>query len=376
MSIDFPKNWVISSTQSINYTVSYAPNLFDPTNLLLIDSRDKVRRLVFVDTNVLNIYGEEITNYFTINAPGSKIVGVLANEVTKTLDNVLTLVEDLENFGILRRSEPVIAIGGGALLDLVGFACSIYRRGIPYVRVPTTLLSIVDVSVAIKTGINHLSRRNRLGTYYPPESVFLNRKFISTQSNREISNGLGEILKLGIIDDLHLFTLLEENADLLIAEKFQFGAVPVRVINKAISVMINNLQNNLWEDNLCRAVDFGHTFSPLIELNLLPSLLHGEAVALDCIFSSCISFHRGSITRQELNRIYEVARSLGLPTDCESFLDINQLESALSDTVKHRNGNQNLPIPDGIGAHKFINDLSPADLVAAIDVFRRLSEGL
>jgi 3-dehydroquinate synthase len=150
----------------------------------------------------------------------------------------------MEDFGLLRRSEPVIAIGGGSLLDSVAFACSIYRRGVPYIRVPTTLLGIVDVSVAIKTGVNHLGRRNRLGTYYPPSAVFLYRKFIETQSDREICNGLGEILKLAIIEDLSLFLLLEANSALLRKEKFQYGAIPVKVINRAITVMINNLQNN------------------------------------------------------------------------------------------------------------------------------------
>ena len=365
MVIEFPARWQLTASKTLEYQISYAPNLFDLENQSLLEPNASSRRLVFVDSNVYKNFSEIINTYFEINSPDSTVISVEANETLKTLDHSLILIKHMEDFGLLRRSEPVIAIGGGSLLDSVGFACSIYRRGVPYIRVPTTLLGIVDVSVAIKTGINHLGRRNRLGTYYPPAAVFLYRKFIETQSDREICNGLGEILKLAIIEDLSLFTLLEGNATLLRNEKFQYGAIPVKVINRAITVMINNLQNNLWEDNLMRAVDFGHSFSPLIEQNSLPELLHGEAVALDCLFSSCISFNRGLLDEVELTRIFRVTRNLGLPTTHRSFLDSQQLMTSLMDTVKHRNGSQNLPVPVGIGSHQFLNDIEEDEVMRA-----------
>ena len=365
MVIEFPARWRLTASKPLEYQITYAPNLFDLDNPSLLEPNTSSRRLVFVDSNVYVNFADAINEYFEVNSPGSVVVSVEANESLKTLDNSLVLIKHMEDFGLLRRSEPVIAIGGGSLLDSVGFACSIYRRGVPYIRVPTTLLGIVDVSVAIKTGVNHLGRRNRLGTYYPPTAVFLYRKFIETQSDREICNGLGEILKLAIIEDLSLFTLLEGNSALLRNEKFQYGAIPVKVINRAITVMINNLQNNLWEDNLMRAVDFGHSFSPLIEQDSLPELLHGEAVALDCLFSSCLSFNRGLLDEDELLRIFRVTRDLGLPTTHRSFLNSHQLMSSLMDTVKHRNGSQNLPVPVGIGSHQFLNDIEEDEVMKA-----------
>lgn len=365
MVIEFPARWRLTASKPLEYQITYAPNLFDLDNPSLLEPNTSSRRLVFVDSNVYVNFADAINEYFEVNSPGSVVVSVEANESLKTLDNSLVLIKHMEDFGLLRRSEPVIAIGGGSLLDSVGFACSIYRRGVPYIRVPTTLLGIVDVSVAIKTGVNHLGRRNRLGTYYPPTAVFLYRKFIETQSDREICNGLGEILKLAIIEDLSLFTLLEGNSALLRNEKFQYGAIPVKVINRAITVMINNLQNNLWEDNLMRAVDFGHSFSPLIEQDSLPELLHGEAVALDCLFSSCLSFNRGLLDEDELSRIFRVTRELGLPTTHRSFLNSQQLMSSLRDTVKHRNGSQNLPVPVGIGSHQFLNDIEEDEVMKA-----------
>ena len=145
-----------------------------------------------------------------------------------------------------------IVIGGGVLLDLVGFCCSVYRRGIPYVKVPTTLLAIVDASVGVKVAANHFGRRNRIGAYYPPIATLIDKKFIKTQDERNIVNGIAEIFKLAVIKSPELFYLLEENAEMLIEEKFQYGAVPVRVINLAITDMINELGPNLWEKRLDR----------------------------------------------------------------------------------------------------------------------------
>jgi|688.fasta_scaffold259725_2 3-dehydroquinate synthetase len=373
MPIEFPARWRLTASRPLEYQITYAPNLFDLENLSLLEPNSSSRRLVFVDSKVYANFSQMINKYFETNAPGSVVISVEANELLKTLDHSLVLIKHMEDFGLLRRSEPVIAIGGGSLLDSVGFACSIYRRGVPYIRVPTTLLSIVDVSVAIKTGVNHLGRRNRLGTYYPPSAVFLYRKFIETQGDREICNGLGEILKLAIIEDLSLFLLLEGNSALLRKEKFQYGAIPVKVINRAITVMMNNLQNNLWEDNLMRAVDFGHSFSPLIEQDSLPELLHGEAVALDCLFSSCLSFNRGLLDEVELTRIFRVTRDLGLPTTHEGFLDSQQLMRSLMDTIKHRNGNQNLPVPLGIGSHQFLNDIQEDEIIKATKTLEDLN---
>jgi len=275
------------------------------------------------------------------------------------------------------------------LLDIVGFACSIYRRGIPYIKVPTTLLAIVDASVGSKVAVNHFERRNRLGAYYPPIATLIDKKFIKTQSGREIVNGIAEIFKLAVIKSPELFTLLEENAELLIEEKFQHGAVPVRVINLAITDMIAELGPNLWEKKLDRCVDFGHTFSPVIEMKNLTQefdpdnppyftkdtmLLHGEAVALDCLYSSCIACLRGYIGQSVLNRIFNLAKRLKLKTYHEDFTKIELLQQSLADATKHRNGNQFAPLPIYVGNYKIVNDITESEMKYAIELFRTYHE--
>ena len=373
MNENYSTGWTINASKNVRYEIRYTADIFEINDLTLVGNITNGRRLIVIDSFILREFRDDIYSYLKANTKDFVIYPVDITEENKTLDTALSIVQCMENFGLLRKSEPVIAIGGGSLLDTVGFACSIYRRGVPYLRVPTTLLSIVDVSVAIKTAINHFGRRNRLGTYYPPELVLLNRKFIKTQSNRQIANGIGEIVKLAIINDFGLFELLENNASLLFSEKFQYGAIPVKIINKSMITMINNLQSNLFEENLERAVDFGHSFSPIIEQNNLPELLHGEAVALDCLFSCCISVSRGLMTNSELKRVFTTIKNLNLPTFHKDFTNADIIKDSLADTVKHRNGDQNLPLPSGIGFFTFINDLTENDINNAIKIYSKLS---
>jgi 2-epi-5-epi-valiolone synthase len=139
----------------------------------------------------------------------AKIVVFPGDEENKTLDHYLALARELDCFPIHRRDEPIIAIGGGVLTDLVGFVAASYRRGVPYVKVPTTLMGYVDASIGIKTGLNFNSNKNRLGSFHAPQAVLLDKAFLKTLPRRHILNGVCEIIKLAVIKDAPLFGLLE-----------------------------------------------------------------------------------------------------------------------------------------------------------------------
>ncbi len=291
---NYKRSWNVTSELPINFTIKYSSDIFNPINHDILQYNDSTRRIVIIDKIINDLYGENILYYFSCLKIDLKLCVIDSKEENKNWEHVNSVLKFFEDLSLLRR-EPIIAIGGGVLLDLVGFCASIYRRGIPYIKVPTTLLAIVDASVGVKVGVNHFNRRNRIGSYYPPIATFIDKKFINTQDERNIVNGIAEIYKLALIKDEELFLLLEDNYAQLILEKFQYGAVPVRVINLAITGMINELAPNLWEKKLDRCVDFGHSFSPLIEMKNMINLYHGEAVILDCLFSSCISYNRGYI---------------------------------------------------------------------------------
>ena len=365
---NFKRTWNVESSLPVNFTIHYSSDIFNPQNLDLIEYGKSKRRIVVVDKTVHEIYGENIKSYFESIKFDLKLKIIDATEENKDWKHTDEILQFFESEGVLRR-ESIIVIGGGVLLDLVGFCCSIYRRGIPYIKVPTTLLAIVDASVGVKVAANHFGRRNRIGAYYPPIATLIDKKFIHSQSEREIVNGIAEIFKLGLIKSEELFELLENNYDQLLREKFQFGAIPVRVINMAITGMIEELEPNLWEKDLERPVDFGHTFSPLIEMHNIESLKHGEAVVLDCLLSSCISFNRGYINEEELKRIFDTAKNLKLPTWHRDFANKELVFAALEDTMRHRNGNQYIPIPVGIGRCAIINNLKEEELISAMNTF-------
>jgi 3-dehydroquinate synthase len=367
----FKRTWSVKTELPVEFKLTYSADIFNPENKDIVNLSTSNRRIIVIDTEVYDLYKDKLEEYFHVNKLTMIVLCVDCKEENKTWKNLDRILEFFEQNGVLRREE-VLSIGGGVLLDIVGFACSVYRRGIPYIKIPTTLLAIVDASVGSKVAVNHLGRRNRIGAYYPPVATYIDKKFIKTQSEREIVNGIAEIFKLAVIKSPELFQLLEENAEMLIDEKFQYGAVPVRVINLAITDMIAELGPNLWEKRLDRCVDFGHTFSPVIEMANIPNLLHGEAVALDCLYSSCIAFLRHYIDIATLKRIFNVAKRLNLKTFHPDFTNINMLKESLRDATKHRNGNQYVPLPISIGNYKIVNDVTEDEMKLAIDVFEEI----
>ena len=365
---NYKRTWTVKAELPVEFTLKYSSDIFNINNHDLLSFGESNRKLVVIDKAVNEIYGQRLVDYFKTMKIELKLFVLDAIEANKTWEYTDKVLQFFEDAGALRR-EPIIVIGGGVLLDLVGFCCSIYRRGIPYLKVPTTLLAIVDASVGVKVAANHFERRNRIGAYYPPIATLLDKKFIATQDGRNIINGIAEIFKLAVIKDLELFELLEESYEQLISERFQLGAVPVRVINLAITGMIEELSPNLWERKLDRCVDFGHSFSPIIEMKNIITLQHGEAVALDCLFSSCLAYVRGFLDMPTLVRIFKTAHNLKLPVFHKDFCDFNLLKRALSDTMKHRNGNQYLPVPLGIGNYRILNDVTDDEIRAASDLF-------
>ena len=376
-----PKStWTIKSTLQYTFHIKQTNNLFSPDNKSILEFGEcnlGSRRIIFIDRNLGNLYLKNIKDFFNYHSIELRIVAIDATENDKSLTTLLLIIRELESFGLLRRAEPIIAIGGGVLLDIVGLAASIYRRGVPYIKVPTTLIGLIDASVGAKTGINFDIRRNRLGTYYPPLAAYLDSSFLATLPNIEISSGLGEVLKIAVIKDSLLFTLLNNHAEDLLSNKIYLSNHASELISRAVQGMKEELENNLWETNLKRCVDFGHSFSPIIEMRSLEKnsydpLTHGQAVTLDVIFSSILSFQRELLSWEELSKITNITKRLGLPTNHELFNDPLFLLESLKDTMKHRNGNQYLPIPTSIGAYDFINDLTFDEIKTAAKIMKSL----
>ncbi|WP_395803593.1 sedoheptulose 7-phosphate cyclase [Archangium minus] len=375
------RTWIVNAALPVHYQVRVVDGLLDPNNRTLLEAgatqrSGTIRRLVVIDALVDRLYGVQLRHYFQHHGVKYQILALPISETDKTMESVFSVVKAINEFGIARRHEPIIAIGGGVLMDIVGLAASLYRRSTPYVRVPTTLIGLVDAGVGAKTGVNHSSHKNRLGTYFPAKDTLLDRSFLRTLDTRHIVNGLAEILKIALIKDRTLFELLERYGTTLIEERFQ-GRTPEsdqaakQVIDRAITGMLEELELNLWEHKLERVVDYGHTFSPTVEMLALPELLHGEAVNIDMALTTVISAQRGLINLEERDRIFSLMRKLDLPV-YHRLCEPTVLEEALADTVRHRDGLQRLPLAIGIGAACFVNDVQPSELREAISTLREL----
>ncbi|GAB4492276.1 MAG: 3-dehydroquinate synthase [Anaerolineales bacterium] len=366
-------HWRVTYQRPIEYEIVNAPGLFQPDNLaLLAGSRiENGRRFVVVDSNVFRHFGEAIQSYFDYHRIRAKIVTFPGGEEHKTIDSYLSILYELDSFPIHRRDEPILAIGGGVLTDVVGFIASTYRRSVPHIKVPTTLMGYIDASVGIKTGLNFNGHKNRLGSFEPPLRVLLDRAFLRTLPHRHILNGVCEIIKLAIIKDAGLFDLLETDGPPSVAANFQ-DEPGSQILNRAIGGMIEELQPNLYEENLSRRVDFGHTFSYGLETRHEAHLLHGEAVLLDILTSSMIALERGLLTEYELGRIFGLVQRLGIHLNL-NLLDPTLMWDNLLERVEHRNGYQRVPMPDGIGRCVFLNDITHQEIERAVVGLKHVS---
>lgn len=380
-------HWRVSATKNVSYEVCIHHDVLDPANPALEVAGVEIgggtpRRLVVVDKVVNDLYGDRIARYFTERGLEHRILVLDAREQVKTIETVLEVASEMGQFGVARRAEPVVAIGGGVLTDVVGLASSLYRRSTPFVRVPTTLLGMVDAAIGAKTGVNLGNDKNRLGSYHPAASTLIDRSFLATLDERHLSNGLAEILKIGLAMDPVLVDLLEQHGSRLVDERMQkdhhsidrrVPDEPVRdeVFRRAITGMLSELAPNLWEETLTRLVDYGHSFSPTIEMTALPDLLHGEAVSVDMALTTIMAERRGWITASQRSRIIRVMRALRLPS-WHPVCTAPMLSAALRETTRHRDLKQRLPLPVGIGAVRFVDDVTDSEISRAVNDLRRL----
>lgn len=365
------QSWQVRTARPVGYDIVCCHDLFHPDNGALLSTDGEGggrRRFVVVDRNVLSHHGDAIAGYFRTNDITACIHPFEAGECNKSFSQFMAVVQALESFPINRRNEPIIAIGGGVVTDLVGFVASTWRRGGPRLNVPTTLMGFVDAAIGVKTAINLNCHKNRLGSFSPPERVLLDSAFLQTLPRRHLLNGVAEILKLAIVKEPDLFALLEQHGRDCIDARFQDNTSQA-ILSMSVGSMLAELTPNLFETELARVADFGHTFSTGLEMQAELDLLHGEAVVIDMLLSSVIAWQRSLLSRSELDRIFSLVLNLGLPLSCAG-LQPELLMQSLIERRHHRNGLQRLPLPTAIGSHCFVKNITIEDISRAVAVYQ------
>ena len=227
---------------------------------------DRFRRLgrclMVVDEAVGELYGEQIDDYFSRHEIALTKVPVRIDETDKSLETVEQIVDAFGEFGLI-RTEPVLVVGGGLTTDVTGFACSTYRRSTNYIRVPTTLIGLIDASVAIKVAVNHRHLKNRLGAYHPSQTVILDFSFLRTLPTTQVRNGLAELVKIGVVGNRRVFDLLTEHGEELLRTRFGHhdGSAGLRQVShelthEAIRSMLELEVPNLHELDLDRVIAY------------------------------------------------------------------------------------------------------------------------
>lgn len=327
----------------------------------LIEKKSAERIIIFIDPVVLSQNSSLLDLEYS--KPNVCLIPVSVHEKTKTWDVTAEILKVMHESGVGRRNQLICAVGGGALMDVVSFAASIFRRGISVVKVPTTLLGMVDAAIGIKTGVNFLGQRNRVGSYHFDFDVIIDVDFLRGLSNGLVRQGLGEILKIATIKGPQLFQRLKENSTYLENSEFYQSNDGVNVIIDSIFLMLEELHENPRETNLRRCVDFGHSFTPLAEMASVATfgsraIPHGYAVAYDCLLTSMISRQRRLLNTDEFNQIFDLYQQYDFDFANPLFGNNELLWASLLEFTKHRGGSQNLPVPIAIGKYDFLQDIT------------------
>ena len=345
-----------------SYPVHVGAGLLKKPEMIAAVLRQK-RAAIVTNTTVAPLYLEQLVS--GLKGAGVDTVPIVLpdGEDYKTWQT-LNLIFDALIEHRCERSTTLIALGGGVVGDMTGFAAATWQRGAPFIQVPTTLLAQVDSSVGGKTAINHPLGKNMIGAFYQPRAVFADLNTLATLPDRELRAGLAEVIKHGLIRDAQFFSWLEANLEALLARRLD--ALEHAVVRcceiKAEVVALDEREadQRAW-------LNFGHTFGHAIEAGLgFGTWLHGEAIGAGMMMAADLSRRLGSLGEAEVARIENILLRAGLPRSGprlsrERYLELMSLDK------KARDGMLRFILLDGIGKAIIQNDVPAATVNATLD---------
>lgn len=305
----------------------------------------------------LNILGETLSRYEQVD------IVIPDGEEHKTLTEWGKIFDRLLE-ARCDRGTTIVALGGGVVGDMAGFAAACYQRGVPLIQVPTTLLAQVDSSVGGKTGVNHPLGKNMIGAFHQPRAVIVDTDTLRTLPDRELRAGVAEVIKYGLIRDAEFFGWLEQNLTRVLGREPEAlaHAIARSCANKAQVVALDER-----ESGLRALLNLGHTFGHAIETGLgYGTWLHGEAVAAGMIVAADLSHRIGWLSRNEVIRIEAMVKAAGLPIRIPSPLDGARLRELMAIDKKVEGGKLRLVLLKRIGEATVIADFPSGQLDQAL----------
>lgn len=282
----------------------------------------------------------------------AEIIELESGEDKKNLETCLQVWGALTDTGADKKS-LIINLGGGVITDLGGFVASTFKRGLDFINIPTTLLSMVDASVGGKTGVDFEGIKNHIGTTCEPQAVFINPEFLESLSERQIKNGYAEIIKIALIADSAFWKTINK-----LHTRQQISSEGL--ITQAIHLKNGIIKKDLYENNLRKSLNFGHNIGHALEsacLQLNKDLWHGEAVAVGMMIEAQLAYQKKRLTKKECESICTYIASIYPPVKLTK-----EMKALLLSFLKHDKKNEGhtlcFALPKGIGAYELCCDLS------------------
>ncbi|WP_296701592.1 3-dehydroquinate synthase [Algoriphagus sp.] len=356
------------------YPVIFSENIFnigDPTLAELLDNGKGGKAFFVLDSGVHETHPDlvdKIKSYAETHQAQFKLCAepliVPGGEASKNDPQYYQkVVEATHLYGIDRHSY-IVAIGGGAVLDMVGFAAAVSHRGIRLIRIPTTVLSQNDSAVGVKNGINSFGKKNYLGTFVPPYAVLNDFNFLKTLDNRDWRSGISEAIKVALIKDIDFFEWIEEHASALANREME----PMQeLIVRCAQMHLDHIAGkDPFEMGSSRPLDFGHWAAHKMEHLSGYEIRHGEAVSIGIALDSTYSYLKGMISATELDRIISVIASLGFQL-YHPVLSGEMLLKGLEEFREHLGGQLTIMLLAKLGKGQEVHEMDQALILTAVE---------
>lgn len=329
----------------------------------LLGNNDPGRKYAIIsDETVAGLYGKKLVRELGAAGVPAHLLTFKPGDGSKTLAVLERLLNEMSELGF-GRGDAVIALGGGVTGDIAGFAASVYMRGVPFFQVPTSLLAMVDSSVGGKTGVNLRSGKNLVGSFHQPKAVYIDPLVLRTLPQTEYLNGLGEVIKYGIIYDNSFFKYVEKNSDKIL--KHSPGEL-LHIISRAVEIKSEIVEKDEKESGLRIILNYGHTLGHALESLSGYKILHGQAIASGMILVNKMAVEQRLLATLDADRINNLITGLGLVNkQADKYLttkNANKIWTLIKHDKKSKNGIVNFVVPVKIGKTVIYSSFTPHHL--------------
>ncbi|WP_040211910.1 3-dehydroquinate synthase [Clostridium polynesiense] len=341
-----------------NYNIFIESSMEEAINRTAASISQKKNNAIIVDENVYNFY----SNYIELlrEKAADKILIIKVSEENKNYDTI-KIIYDFFMSNEINRSSTIISIGGGILGDLAGFAASTFMRGIPYISIPTTIISQTDSSVGGKVGYNYREIKNIIGNFYNPYGVIIPIEAAKSLDDKNFINGICEVIKYALISSEDLLKYIEDNIEGLIKRQEE---ILFQIIKRCLEIKISIVAGDYRDENIRNTLNFGHTAGHAIESHSNYAIMHGEAVALGILIAVKLSEYQLHLPEDIYQRLLNLYDKLGIPHSYK----INNIDTLISIMKKDKKNDNDIRfvLLENIGKCKIKCKVTEEELTKAI----------